>query len=45
VNYDVTPLINAFARIDNLMDRQYEDPLRFLHPGIGVYAGLRVTSF
>jgi vitamin B12 transporter len=35
--------VTAFARIDNLLDRHYQDPLGFLHPGLGVFAGVRVA--
>ena len=31
-----------FARVDNLLDRHYENPVGFLQPSIGVYAGLKV---
>jgi vitamin B12 transporter len=41
-NYDVTPHFSLFARVDNLLDRHYENPLGFLQPSIGVYAGVRV---
>jgi vitamin B12 transporter len=34
-----------FAHIDNLFNRQYQDPEGFLHPGLGAYAGVRVSSF
>ena len=44
-NYDVNEQIHVFARIDNLFNRQYEDPLGYLHPGIGAYAGVRVAAF
>ncbi len=44
-SYDINAQTTVFARIDNLLNRQYEDPLGFLHPGIGAYAGVRVTSF
>jgi len=29
-------------RVDNLLDRHYENPIGFLQPSIGVYAGLKV---
>lgn len=32
-----------FARVDNLFDRRYENPVGFRRPGLGVYAGLRFT--
>jgi vitamin B12 transporter len=41
-SYDVGPHLALFARIDNLLDRHYENPLGFLQPSIGVYAGVRV---
>jgi vitamin B12 transporter len=44
-SYDINARATVFARIDNLFNRQYEDPLGFLHPGIGAYAGVRVSSF
>jgi vitamin B12 transporter len=31
----------VFGRIDNLLDRHYENPVGFLQPGIGVFAGIR----
>ena len=33
--------LTAFARIDNLLDRHYQDPLGFQRPGLGVFGGLR----
>ena len=44
-SYNINAQVSVFAHVDNLFNRQYEDPLGFLHPGLGAYAGLRVTSF
>lgn len=35
--------LELFGRVDNLLDRKYQDPVGFLHPGIGVYGGLRAS--
>ena len=35
--------VTAFARINNLLDRHYQDPIGFQHPGLGVFAGVRVA--
>jgi vitamin B12 transporter len=35
--------VAAFARVDNLLDRRYEDPTGFQRPGLGVFLGLRVA--
>lgn len=40
-SYDIGHGVTAFARIDNLLDRHYQEPLGFLRPGIGVFAGLK----
>lgn len=44
-SYDINPQTTVFAHIDNLFNRQYQDPEGFLHPGLGAYAGIRVSSF
>ena len=44
-SYDINPQTTVFAHIDNLFNRQYQDPEGFLHPGLGAYAGVRVSSF
>jgi vitamin B12 transporter len=41
--YDLGHGVTAFARIDNLLDRQYQDPVGFDKPGIGAYGGLRLS--
>lgn len=41
-NYAATDRISVFARINNLLNQQYEDPLGFLRPGFGIYGGLTV---
>jgi vitamin B12 transporter len=43
--YDINTQVSVFAHIDNLFNQQYQDPLGFLHPGLGAYAGVRVASF
>ncbi len=43
--YDINAQTSVFAHVDNLFNRQYEDPLGYLHPGLGAYAGIRVSSF
>jgi vitamin B12 transporter len=40
-SWDVMPAIRLFTRIENLLDRHYEDPDGFVQPGIGAFAGLR----
>jgi vitamin B12 transporter len=44
-SYDINAQTSVFARVDNLFNRQYEDPLGYRHPGLGAYAGVRVSSF
>ncbi len=40
-NYALRDDVTLFAKIDNLFNKQYEDPLGFMRPGFGAYAGLR----
>jgi vitamin B12 transporter len=42
-SYDLGKGVALFARVDNLLDRRYENPTGFQRPGFGVFAGLRVT--
>ena len=42
-SYDLGNGLTAYARIDNLLDRHYQDPIGFLRPGLGVFAGLWVA--
>jgi vitamin B12 transporter len=41
-NYVVTDRVSVFARINNLLNQQYEDPLGFLRPGFGIFGGITV---
>lgn len=42
-SYDLGDGLTAFARAENLFDRQYQDPDGFMRPGIGAYGGLRIS--
>jgi vitamin B12 transporter len=42
-SYDLGHGVTAFARIDNALNVQYQDPLGFQRPGLGVYGGLKVA--
>jgi vitamin B12 transporter len=42
-DYDLGHGVTLFARIDNLLDRHYEDPVGFDKPGLGAYGGVRVA--
>jgi len=42
-SYDLTPHLVVFGRINNLFDRHYENPVGFLQPSFGAYAGIKVT--
>jgi vitamin B12 transporter len=42
-NYALRDDVTLFGRIDNLFNAQYEDPLGFMRPGFGAYAGIRLT--
>ncbi|HWB51456.1 MAG TPA: TonB-dependent receptor [Stellaceae bacterium] len=42
-NYDFGNGLSFFTRINNLLDRRYEDPIGFQHQGFGVFAGVRVA--
>jgi vitamin B12 transporter len=43
-NYALRDDVALFARIDNLFNKQYEDPSGFLRPGFGIYGGIRLTA-
>ncbi|HEY0327516.1 MAG TPA: TonB-dependent receptor [Rhodopseudomonas sp.] len=43
-NYDIDQHVTVFGRIDNLFDKTYEVPVGFLQPGLGVFAGVRLTN-
>lgn len=42
-SYDVTKNLQLFGRIDNLLDRQYEEVVGYGTPGIGAYGGVKVS--
>lgn len=42
-SYDVSRVLTAFARVENLFNREYEDPTGFLRPGFGAFAGLQAV--
>jgi vitamin B12 transporter len=39
--YDLTPHLTLTGRIDNLFNRHYQDPVGFLQPTVGAYAGIK----
>ena len=43
-NYVVDKNVTVFGRVDNLFNKQYEDPTGWMHPGLGVLGGVRLTS-
>jgi vitamin B12 transporter len=43
-NYALRDDVTLFARIDNLFNKQYEDPAGFLRPGFGIFGGVRFTA-
>jgi vitamin B12 transporter len=43
VSYRVTSTLTAYARVENLLDEDYEDVYGFNTPGLGAYAGLRAS--
>jgi vitamin B12 transporter len=42
-SYDLGNGVTFFARVENLLDRDYEDPNGFLRPGFGAFAGVKVA--
>ncbi len=40
--FDVNTRLSVYGRINNLLDRKYEDPIGFLQPTLGAYAGVKV---
>ncbi len=41
--YELGRGLTAFARIDNLLDRHYQNPTGFLRPGLGVFGGIKLA--
>jgi vitamin B12 transporter len=41
-NFAVNDGLALYARIDNLFDRHYQDPIGFLQPSLGAYAGVKI---
>ncbi len=44
-NYKLDDHVSLFARVDNLLNEHYENPLGFLRPGLGVFGGMRLSAF
>ena len=40
-NYDLTGNLTLYGRVNNLLDRRYENPVGFLQPPLGAFAGIR----
>jgi vitamin B12 transporter len=43
-NYAVSDNVSLFARIDNLFNKQYEDPSGFDRPGFGIFGGVTLKA-
>lgn len=42
--YEINSHVTAFGRIDNLFDKQYQNPSGYEQTGIGAYAGLKFRN-
>ena len=42
-SYRLTDWLEAYGRVENLLDENYQDVFGFETPGVGVFAGLRAT--
>ncbi len=42
-SYRLSDKLEAFARVENLLDEDYEDVFSFASPGVSAYAGIRLT--
>ena len=42
-NYKINRYVSVFARADNLLNRQFENPIGYLQPGRGGYGGFMLT--
>jgi vitamin B12 transporter len=42
-SYQLTPSVALFARVENALNERYQDIVGFLRPGLGVFAGMRVS--
>jgi vitamin B12 transporter len=40
-NLDINSHVSVFGRIDNLFDRHFQNPVGFLQPTLGAFAGVR----
>ena len=43
-NYEVNKRLTVFVHADNLFNYQYQNPVGFERPGLGVFGGVRMTS-
>ncbi len=43
-SYTVNRNVAVFSRVDNLFDLHYQNPTGFDRPGLGVFAGVRLTN-
>jgi vitamin B12 transporter len=41
--YNLSGKVSLFGRIDNLFDRHYENPIGYLQPRLGAFAGVKAT--
>jgi len=41
MNYGITDEFTIYGRVSNLFDEQYQNPDGFLHPGRGLFAGVK----
>jgi vitamin B12 transporter len=41
MNYGITDEFTIYGRLSNLFDEQYQNPDGVLHPGRGLFAGVR----
>jgi vitamin B12 transporter len=42
-SYDITDGVRIFGRVENLTDKNYDDPLGYQAPRIAAYAGVRLS--
>jgi len=40
--YDLLEGVKVFTRIENALDKRYQDPVGFERPGFGIYAGIKM---